>query len=66
MRSPLFPPLRARHLPWTRLDLEHRHVAVKLASIRAHESQVRSLRRYLESFAQRNESSSPLPLVPPR
>jgi LmbE family N-acetylglucosaminyl deacetylase len=66
MRSPLFPPLRARHLPWTRLDLEHRHVEVKLAAIRAHESQVTLLRRYLESFAKRNELFSPLPLAPPR
>lgn len=66
MRLPLFPPLRARHLPWERLDLERRHVEVKLAAIREHETQVRLLRRYLESFAKRNELFSPLPLAPPR
>ena len=58
----LFPPLRARALPWQRFDLEREQVQVKLEAIHAHATQVLWLRRYLEAFARSNELVSPLPL----
>lgn len=61
-RATLFPPLRAARLPWHRLDLERSEVAVKLAAIRAHATQILWMRRYLEAFARRNELFSPVPL----
>ena len=60
--APLFPPVRAKDLPWQRFELERGQVETKLAAIRAHASQVLWLRRYLEAFARRNELVSPDPL----
>lgn len=53
--QPLFPPVRARGLPWERFDLEARWVTIKLHAIYAHRSQVDLMRRFLVAFARRNE-----------
>ncbi len=62
--QPLFPPLRARTLPWERFDLEPRWVATKLLAIDTYRSQVEMMRRFLVSFARRNELISSAPLAP--
>lgn len=64
--APLFPPVRARALPWQRVDLSGDQVDTKLTAIRAHTSQITLLRRFLESFAKRNELLSPQALPGPR
>ncbi len=64
LSQPLFPPLRARTLPWERFDLEPRWVATKLLAIDTYRSQVEMMRRFLVSFARRNELISSSPLSP--
>lgn len=61
LRQPLFPPLRARELPWERVDLEPEWEVTKLQAIYEYRSQVAMMKRYLQSFAKRNELLSRAP-----
>jgi LmbE family N-acetylglucosaminyl deacetylase len=51
-------------MPWARIDLTPAQVERKAEAIRAHVSQVSVMRRFLLSFARRNElmSSTPIPI----
>lgn len=59
---PLYPPPRARALPWRRVPLDPDQVARKLEAIQAHKSQMDVMKRFLVAFARRNELWSPLPV----
>lgn len=59
---PLYPPPRARALPWQRVALQPEQVARKLEAIGAHKSQVDVMKRFMLAFARRNELWSPLPV----
>lgn len=59
---PLFPPPRGGNMPWLRVDLTPEQVAVKEQAIRAHETQMTLLFRYLAAFVRTNELISPLPM----
>ena len=61
---PLYPPPRGRGLPWMRVDLSAEQETVKLAAMRAHQSQIEFEPRFMEAFVRRNEllSSEPLPV----
>ncbi len=59
---PLYPPPRARALPWRRVALRPQEVTRKLEAIRAHGSQTGVMKRFMLAFARRNELWSPLPV----
>lgn len=61
---PLYPAPRGRGMPWQRIDLTPAQVERKAQAIRAHASQVSVMKRFLLSFARRNElmSLKPIPV----
>lgn len=59
---PLYPAPRGRRMAWRRIDLTPEQVERKAEAIRAHVSQVSVMRRFLLSFARRNELMSPAPI----
>jgi LmbE family N-acetylglucosaminyl deacetylase len=59
---PLYPAPRGRGMPWRRVELTPEQVDRKAAAIRAHASQVSVMRRFLLSFARRNELVSAVPI----
>jgi LmbE family N-acetylglucosaminyl deacetylase len=61
-RLPLYPPPRARTLPWRRVSLRPEEVTRKLEATCAHKSQTDVMKRFLVAFARRNELWSPLPV----
>jgi LmbE family N-acetylglucosaminyl deacetylase len=64
-RLPLAPPPVAQHVPWRRVDLTAEQIVVKEAAIRAHDSQMQILFRYMSAFVRTNELISPMPLAVP-
>lgn len=60
----LFPPERARDLPWLRFELSDAEQDGKIAALQAHRSQMEIMRPFLRAFVRRNELFTRVPLAP--
>ena len=63
-KDDLYPPERARDLPWLRFELTDAEQDVKLAALTAHHSQMEIMKPFLRAFVRRNELFTKVPLEP--
>jgi LmbE family N-acetylglucosaminyl deacetylase len=63
-QNDLYPPERARDLPWLSFTLTDGEQDAKLAALEAHRSQMEIMRPFLRAFVRRNELFTRVPLAP--